>query len=302
MKKASVLLAALFVLTGISHEPAYGAAPGIYLADCTPNYRHPYTGVIEDTGGESSFALGQSMTESATGKQALVEVDEAGNTYVTVRLSLMDNISDVSFLIDGGQASPALIQQDPVNHTADYRMLVFNESSVITASLYVEPMGRYVTYYITLSNLRPGSGDFVPQITVAEAAPEAAPEATPEVTAEPTVEATPEAASEATPEAAPEATGEPTVEATPEATAEPTVEAAETVVEETPEAEKKEGGLQEFDAQGNSVEEEEETEEIEKAEKSTEKKSNGGMWIGIVLGGIVVAGGAWYFVSYKKKK
>lgn len=65
---------------------------GIYTATATPHYRNPLTGKIEDSGGEDSEVLGQSMTESTTDTKALVEVDSNGNTYITVRLKLMDNI------------------------------------------------------------------------------------------------------------------------------------------------------------------------------------------------------------------
>lgn len=282
MKKMSIFLAALFLMAGMQSESVYAAEPGIYVADCTPNYRHPQTGVIEDTGGEDSFALGQSMTESVTGPRALVEVDEAGNTYVTVRLGLMDNISDVAFLIDGGQANPELIKQDAANNSADYRMLVFSENSVITTSLYVAPMGRYVTYYITLSNLQPGSGDFLPQITLAEQEPAAE-----ESTTEPIAEETPEPTVEAQEEAAPEEAA--SEEAAPE-------EAVPEEAEEPVEEEVSESGLQEFDAEGNKVAEE------KKEKEETKEKSSTGMWIGIILAVAVFAGGAWYFVANKKKK
>lgn len=55
--------------------------------------------MIEDSGGESSAVLGQSMTESVLCLQALVEVDPAGNMYETIRLSLMDNIENPQFMV-----------------------------------------------------------------------------------------------------------------------------------------------------------------------------------------------------------
>ena len=277
-------LMAFAVMAGIPAAHVYAAAPGIYVADCTPHYRHPQTGVIEDAGGEGSYALGQSMTEGATGPQALVEVDEAGNTYITIRLYLMDNISDVSFLIDGGQADPMLVKQDAANNSADYRMLVFSENSVITTSIYVAPMGRYVTYYITVSNLQPGSADFTPMITVSE--PAAVAEETP---AEPVEQPAPAAETETVPE--------PTAEAAPEVTEEPTPEVTEEPAAE--EAEPSKGGLQEFDAEGNEVAEEKE--EPEKAEEK-EEKSGFGMIAGVVVIVLLIASGIWVFISKKKQK
>lgn len=156
----------LALVAGITAIPAYAASNGIYTATATPHYRNPLTGKIEDSGGEDSEVLGQSMTESATDTKALVEVDSNGNTYITVRLKLMDNIQNPTFKVDGSSVSASLIQEDYTTNTADYRMKVASENSVIRCSMYVVPMGRDVVFFITVSNLKSGSGDFVTSITV----------------------------------------------------------------------------------------------------------------------------------------
>lgn len=156
----------LALVAGITAIPAYAASNGIYSATATPHYRNPLTGKIEDSGGEDSEVLGQSMTESATDTKALVEVDSNGNTYITVRLKLMDNIQNPTFKVDGSSVSASLMQEDYSANTADYRMKVASENSVIRCSMYVVPMGRDVIFFITVSNLNSGSGDFVTSITV----------------------------------------------------------------------------------------------------------------------------------------
>lgn len=156
----------LALVAGITAIPAYAASHGIYTATATPHYRNPLTGKIEDSGGEDSEVLGQSMTESATYTKALVEVDSNGNTYITVRLKLMDNIQNPTFMVDGSSASASLMQEDYSANTADYRMKVASENSVIRCSMYVVPMGRDVIFFITVSNLNSGSGDFVTSISV----------------------------------------------------------------------------------------------------------------------------------------
>lgn len=156
----------LALVAGITSIPAYAASNGIYTATATPHYRNPLTGKIEDSGGEDSEVLGQSMTESATDTKALVEVDSNGNTYITVRLKLMDNIQNPTFKVDGSSVSASLMQEDYTANTADYRMKVSSENSVIRCSMYVVPMGRDVIFFITVSNLKSGSGDFVTSITV----------------------------------------------------------------------------------------------------------------------------------------
>ena len=156
----------LALVAGITAIPAYAASNGIYTATATPHYRNPLTGKIEDSGGEDSEVLGQSMTESATDTKALVEVDSNGNTYITVRLKLMDNIQNPTFKVDGSSVSASLMQEDYSANTADYRMKVASENSVIRCSMYVVPMGRDVIFFITVSNLNSGSGDFVTSIAV----------------------------------------------------------------------------------------------------------------------------------------
>lgn len=156
----------LALVAGITAIPAYAASHGIYTATATPHYRNPLTGKIEDSGGEDSEVLGQSMTESATYTKALVEVDSNGNTYITVRLKLMDNIQNPTFNVDGNSVSASLMQEDYSANTADYRMKVASENSVIRCSMYVVPMGRDVIFFITVSNLNSGSGDFVTSISV----------------------------------------------------------------------------------------------------------------------------------------
>lgn len=162
----------LALSASISSISVLAASNGIYLASATPHYKHPTTGKIEDSGGESSATLGQSMTESATYKKALVEVTSSGTTYVTVRLQLMDNIQNPKFQVDGNRSgsfssvSASLMQEDYSNNTADYRMKVPNEKAVIRCNMYVVPMGREVIFYITVSDLKSGSGDFITSISV----------------------------------------------------------------------------------------------------------------------------------------
>lgn len=156
----------LALVAGITAIPTYAVSNGIYTATATPHYKHPKTGVIEDSGGSNSAVLGQSMTESATDTHALVEVDSDGTTYITIRLKLMDNITNPTFRVDDNDVSATLMQEDYTYNTADYRMRVNNENSIIRCSMYVVPMGRNVIFYITVSDLQSGSGDFVTSITV----------------------------------------------------------------------------------------------------------------------------------------
>ncbi|WP_243155339.1 heme-binding Shp domain-containing protein [Pseudoflavonifractor sp. SW1122] len=253
--------------------PASAASHGIYTATATAHYRHPTTGVIEDSGGENSAVLGQSMTESATNKKALVEVDASGNTWITVRLNLMDNIQSPKFQVDGRSVSASLMQEDYGSNTADFRLKANSEKSIIRCNMYVTPMGREVIFYITVGNLKSGSGDFVTSISVEQPKATAAPA--------PSATKTPAAPATHTPEAtvAPSATPEPS----------PTTD---------PEAQSSASGLEEFDASGNAVEE-------TQAPENTDS-SSGSPVLWWVIGGLVViaavGGGVWYVFFVRKGK
>lgn len=284
----------LALMAGISAIPAYAASPGIYTATATSHYRHPTTGVIEDSGGEGSYVLGQSMTDSALNKAALVEVDSSGATWVTIRLNLMDNIQSPQFQVDGSSVSATLMQEDYSNNTADYRMRVNSENSIIRCNMYVIPMGREVIFYITVGNLQSGSGDFVTSITVQEPEPEPEqPAVTTPQTQTPSSQAPSEQApsSSQTPNSAAPSSSETSGSEDPGSDASSEDSSGEDSSSEAL-------GLEEFDASGNKV-----------SDTSTEAEQGGGTGNPIVwwiIGGIIVvaiAGGCvWYFCFFRKGK
>ena len=293
----------LALMAGITSIPAYAASPGIYTATATSHYRHPTTGVIEDSGGEGSYVLGQSMTDSALNKAALVEVDSSGATWVTIRLNLMDNIQSPQFQVDGSSASATLMQEDYSNNTADYRMRVNSENSIIRCNMYVIPMGREVIFYITVGGLSAGSGDFVTSITVEEPEPVVEPEPEPEQPAA----TTPQTPSSQTPSTQTPSAEEPSTqptEETPSSTEEPVTEEPVTEDPDSSSSDNEEDeessealGLEEFDASGNKV---------SNTSTEAEQGGTGNPIVWWIIGGIVVvalAGGCvWYFCFFRKKK
>lgn len=169
---ACALAGACLALLAVAALPGAAFAASVYTATATPSYAHPGTGAIEDSGGSDSQVLGTSMVESATDSAAFVEVDDAGNRYVTIRLKLQNMVSDIQFQVDNswtGSFSPIsadIVQEDTSAHSADFRMAVSDESAVFRCSMYVTPMGRNVVFYITLSNYVEGnSAGFVQLVT-----------------------------------------------------------------------------------------------------------------------------------------
>ena len=168
-----VLAAALVILTGAPaafQENAEAAAHGVYTVTAAPHYKHPVTGVIEDSG--QNPGIGQGMTESVLGRQALLEVDKNGSHFVTVRFSLMDNIRNVKLSVQKNAQSDfksvqyTVMKEAMAEGTADLRFAVPDENAIARATFYVIPMGRDVVFYMNFSNPVSGSGDFVTSINV----------------------------------------------------------------------------------------------------------------------------------------
>ena len=155
------------------------------------------TGVIEDSAGQSNVALAESMTTGCTYPAALVEKDTAGNTFVTLRFKLADQMGAMSFWADNGgdgafsAVEAAQMQVDSANNTADWRFQVPSETSNIRVSMYVTPMGRDVVYFTQLTGLVEGNIDAAPFVQTITPGEEAA---------EPTAAAEPAASASAEPQ------------------------------------------------------------------------------------------------------
>ena len=290
----------LALVAGLTSVPVLAGSNGIYIATATPHYKHPVTGKIEDSGGEGSAVLGQSMTESATYKKALVEVDPQSNTYITVRLQLMDNIQNPKFQVDGSAVSASLVQEDYSNNTADYCMKVNSENSVIRCNMYVTAMGREVIFYITVSNLQSGSGDFITSVKVETPKPSESVQTQPPAQIQQPAQVQPTENNTSVQTEPPVETQAPQISVSTEA-AETDPPATEVSVPEDSEKDSKDNtpvGLQEFDASGNKVE--------NKDYEKTNQDNGGSTVIWWVLGGVVIAVASgfavWYFCFFKKKK
>lgn len=285
----------LALMAGITSIPALAASNGIYTATATSHYKHPTTGVIEDSGGEGSYVLGQSMTESALNKAALVEVDPQGNTYVTVRLNLMDNIQNPQFQVDGSRngnfsaVSATVMQEDFTENTTDFRMQVPDENTIIRCNMYVIPMGRDVIFYITVGDLKSGSGDFIASVKVEQPTQEPEPEQSD--TSESAVQ-TPDSS---TSDSQMSSSVPPASEAS---SSTPETSSGDTGSASSDEDEDAIMGLEEFDASGNKV--------SDTSTEAEQDSSTGNPIVWWVIGGIIVAaiagGCVWYFCFFRKKK
>lgn len=163
----------LFMGTGMSAMNVWAASGTIYTCSVHPCYAHPVTGVIEDSGGQGSYATGQGMVDGCIGDTGLMERTDSGEYYLTIRMSLMDFTANQSFMVQEVGASGWSVPEmgvtgtgtDQNGTTADVCIKVPSESCVIRGSMYVTPMGRDVIFYIYPDNYVAGnSTDMTPAI------------------------------------------------------------------------------------------------------------------------------------------
>ena len=181
IRKIFVGLLAALVLTvmgaGIGAVPVRAASGNIYTCVIHPCYAHPVTGVIEDSGGEASYATGQGMVDGAVYTTGILELTDRGEYYLTIRMSLMDYTSNHSFWVqnvgDSNWSSPAIgvtgNGTDDNGATADICMQVPSENCVVRGSMYVEPMGRDVIFYLYPSDYTAGNNTNMNATIVTEA-------------------------------------------------------------------------------------------------------------------------------------
>lgn len=157
---------AITLMAGFPAVKAYAASGTVYSCTINRCYAHPVTGVIEDSGGEGSYATGQGMVNSCVYSNGILEVSDDGAYYLTIRMSLMDYTSGHSFQVqnvgDSGWSTPSEIGitgngSDSNGTTADVCMRVPSENCVVRGSMYVEPMGRDVIFYLYPSNYSEGN-------------------------------------------------------------------------------------------------------------------------------------------------
>lgn len=170
----TLLCAAL--LTALCAVPSFALDSGVYTAKVVTSYYNPDTGKVDD-GGTANAALGEGMCRSATAETGLVEVDKDGNIWLTIRLLLQSNCRDVAFYTRSSYDSYSgvsyiITAEDAVNDSIDYRFKVSDAGVKLKGTMYVEPMGRDVLWYLYVdtATLKAGSGDFEVGIDLSAAA------------------------------------------------------------------------------------------------------------------------------------
>ena len=164
-KICTAVLMSICLLAMVQPVPVYAASGTVYSCSITPSYRHPVTGVVEDSGGEASYATGQGMVEGCVYTTGLLEVTATGEYYLTFRMSLVDYTTNHAFQVqnvgDSGWSSTGMAVTatgtDTNGTTADICIQVPSESCVVRGSMYVTPMGRNVIFYFYPGNYTEGN-------------------------------------------------------------------------------------------------------------------------------------------------
>ena len=164
LKNWILILVVLLSFGGLSKD-VKAASGNVYSCQIARTYEHPVTGKVEDSGGSSSKATGQGMVEGAISSKGLLEVTDAGDYYLTFRISLVDYTSDLSFSVQKRGASGFQTQsvtqtatgKDNNGTTKDLRMKLPSQDSIIRCSMYVKPMGRNVIFYFYPGNYTAGN-------------------------------------------------------------------------------------------------------------------------------------------------
>lgn len=116
----------------------------------------PQTGIIEDSGGESNAALGQSMVEGVVESVGLLETDLDENQYLAFTFNLMDSISDVAIQTQGATSDDwndvAFEIVAEGNDNKSFLIPVPTQSTIFRVSLFVKPMGRSVLFFMGAGN------------------------------------------------------------------------------------------------------------------------------------------------------
>ena len=168
---------ALALSAGAFAQTAWADETAIYTVPAEASYYNPVTGEVEDSAGDSNTELGESMVEGCAYDNALVEIDENGDVWVTMRLKLADQLGDVGVEVDNegdGDFSEVEVTEmqtavenegeDTETQLIDLRFQVPSTDCYERVSMYVDPMGRDVVFFLILDmdGAEEGNTDEIP--------------------------------------------------------------------------------------------------------------------------------------------
>lgn len=137
------------------------SAGEVYTAAARGYYHHPVTKVVEDPGNNPG--IGEGMVNNVVYGVALIEKDDDGKLYATVRYNLRDNIKDIAVWVqnrgDGDFAQVPVKEIANAGKTGDFRFEIPSADCVVKSSFFVGPMGRSVIFFMDFDDLQEGGGN-----------------------------------------------------------------------------------------------------------------------------------------------
>lgn len=161
---AAAFLLAAFVFLCFC-QPAHAVTGNVYKGTLERCYRHPVTGVIEDSGGEGEYATGQGMVEGCLSTKCMLEVTDSGYYFLTIRLGLIDYTKNREFEVQkwGAKkwsAAKFIVTKkgkDKGETAYDYCIRIPSQKSIVRMSMFVKPIGRNVICYLYPTKLKIGT-------------------------------------------------------------------------------------------------------------------------------------------------
>lgn len=133
----------------------------IYKASVVGAYYHPVTNEVLDSATSDNYSIGESMVKNIVQSAGQFEVTDSGSTYFTFRLGMMNFSNSQTFQIQTyGSSSWSTVSATVTNTgsissgtTKDFLVKAPSTSCIVKVSMYVEPMGREVVFFVVPSNV-----------------------------------------------------------------------------------------------------------------------------------------------------
>jgi len=158
-KITAVFVTSIILIVG-AFNPVFGA--NIEIASMSAHYKHPVTGAIEDSG--KNEAIGQGMTESVLGPQALMETDDNGRIFITLRIRMANQLGSLKFAVQRrGSRGFSTVGYQVMQRGKDWidcRIPLPAKNAVIRMDFFIKQMERNVIFYGLVRNLTKGNTNF----------------------------------------------------------------------------------------------------------------------------------------------
>lgn len=164
-KQMKLGLFALIMMLSISGLSIKATNEQVYTCVVNRYYKHPVTGVIEDSGGQASFEIGQGMVEGSIDSTGIIEQTANDQYYLTFKIKLMDFTKNHSFSVQKRGSSSWSPTKGVITgrgkgtngSTANISLTIPNKDAIVRGTMYVTAMGRQVVWYMSPSNLISGN-------------------------------------------------------------------------------------------------------------------------------------------------